>query len=36
MGGLYGYNLQDAPLRDAANQFGRIFEQAPKVRKRSA
>ncbi|MGP8252722.1 MAG: tyrosine-type recombinase/integrase [Terracidiphilus sp.] len=28
-------HLQDAPLRDAANQFGRIFEQTPKVRKRS-
>lgn len=29
-------HLQDAPLRDAANQFGRIFEQAPKARKRRA
>jgi len=29
-------HLQDAPLRDAANQFGRIFEQAPKTKKRSA
>ena len=27
-------HLQDAPLRDAANQFGRIFEQAPKAGKR--
>ena len=29
-------HLQDAPLRDAANQFGRIFEQAPKTAKRRA
>ncbi len=29
-------HLQDAPLRDAANQFGRIFEQAPKAGKRRA
>jgi integrase len=28
-------HLQDAPLRDAANQFGRIFEQAPKTARRS-
>jgi len=29
-------HFQDAPLRDAANQFGRIFEQAPKAAKRHA
>jgi len=27
-------HLQDAPLRDAANQFGRIFAQAPKAWRR--
>lgn len=27
-------HLQDAPLRDAANQFGRIFADTPKVAKR--
>lgn len=29
-------HLQDAPLREAANQFGRIFEQTPKAGKRRA
>jgi site-specific recombinase XerD len=29
-------HLQDAPLRDAANQFGRIFTSAPKAGKRRA
>lgn len=29
-------HLQDAPLRDAANQFGHIFEQTTKTKKRSA
>ncbi len=29
-------HLQDAPLRNAANQFGQIFTQAPKAGKRNA
>ena len=28
-------HLQDTPLRDAANQFGDIYEQKPKAGKRS-